>query len=105
MADVRISDLSLISAANLDGNDRLIVEQTSNGTGATKYSSLKEAMLGSSTITSLGGETVVEGGLEGGALFGAEIGLHAVESLRGEGVDLPLAVHYEPYGHRLDAAC
>lgn len=60
MADVRISDLSLISAANLDDNDRLIVEQTSNGTGATKYSSLKEAMLGSSTITSLGGETVTQ---------------------------------------------
>lgn len=60
MADVRISDLSLISAANLDGNDRLIVEQTSNGTGASKLSSIKEMLLGNSTITGLGGSTVTE---------------------------------------------
>lgn len=58
MADVRISDLSLISAANLDNNDRLIVEQTSNGTGATKLSALSDFMLGGSNIASLGGTSV-----------------------------------------------
>lgn len=60
MADVTINELSLVSAANLNNNDLLIVEQTSNGTRASQLSSIKEKMLGNSTITGLGGSTATE---------------------------------------------
>ncbi len=56
MADVRISDLSTISTLN--GSDLFIAEQSSAGTGAVTYTTLKNTLLGTSGITRLGGTDV-----------------------------------------------
>jgi len=57
MADVKITDLSAVTALN--GTDSFIVEQSSAGTKRTTYENLKTKIVNGDTYTALNGENIL----------------------------------------------